>query len=94
MNKVIQFMKRLICLYDTAAKFYYDPRIVVSRGEAIRSFINEVNTKDSALNKEPQSFLLYDLGSFDELTGSFDTSEPVVLSRALDVKVSELVKAS
>ena len=47
----------------------------------VRSFSDEVNNdrEDNQINKHPSDFSLYELGSYDDDTGLFETHEPKLL---------------
>jgi len=62
-------MTKLVCaVYDSVSKVYANPFCALSKGDAIRSFSNAVNDKNMGdLNKHPKDFLLYLLGSFDDI---------------------------
>lgn len=65
-------MKYLFSVYDSAAKFFRDPFVSSSRGEALSQFMAGCNTKDSWLCERPDHFTLFMLGSFDEQDGKFE----------------------
>lgn len=70
-------VKQMFAVYDTVSKVYAPPFYGVNRGDAIRSFSNAVNDKNMGdLNKHPKDFLLYLLGSFDDLTGKLEAVTP------------------
>ncbi|WNK12425.1 MAG: nonstructural protein [Microvirus sp.] len=85
-------MKYIVCVVrDTAAEVYGQPMFLASRGQAIRSFTDEVNRVEpnNTLNKHPADFILFTLGGFDDGTGVFDCGEPVQLMRGIDAIRSE-----
>lgn len=83
-------VKHICTVRDVKAEAYLPPIFVRSKGEAIRSFADEVNNQDSMLGKHPADYVLFYLGSFDELTAQFDlTNSPESLGVGTDyVKVS------
>jgi hypothetical protein len=62
---------------DSAADTFGVPMFMASKGQAIRSFADEVNRVDpnNMLNKHPQDFELYYLGTYDGDTASFKQEE-------------------
>lgn len=68
-------MKLLIAtVKDRAAEAFGRPMFVPSLGVALRSFTDEINRSDSnnQLYNHPDDFDLYELGVFDDQTGTFD----------------------
>jgi hypothetical protein len=77
----------VVCVKDRAAEVFNRPFFVPHRNVAVRDFTDEVNRSagDNQLNKHPDDFDLYLLGTYDDNTGSFDIDVPTVLVRAKDV---------
>lgn len=82
--------KKLICVVrDAVAQAYLPPFHARSEGEARRSFSNEVNNPDSPFNRHSADFILYHIGSFDELTGEIQTIAPVNLGSGDSYRIAE-----
>jgi len=64
-------MKFIYSVFDSAAGYFSDPLILVSKGDALRGFINAVNTPKHPYNETPSDYSLFLFGEFDELTGTF-----------------------
>jgi len=79
----------IFCIRDRATDQYGNPMFLVNSGQAIRSFSDEINREaaDNMLNKHPDDFDLYSLGSFDTSTGLFDTAPPEQISIGKAVKL-------
>ncbi|WNK14868.1 MAG: nonstructural protein [Microvirus sp.] len=82
--------KLIICgLWDSAVQAYTRPIFVQAAGQALRSFIDEVNRadKDNNLHNHPEDFELRYLGEWDDETGAFSVgdSHASVLARGKDV---------
>lgn len=78
----------VIAVKDRAAEVFNRPFFVPHRGVAVRDFTDEVNRNapDNALNRHPDDFDLYLLGTFDDSNGRFaEESDPLVIVRAKDV---------
>lgn len=72
-------------VYDSKAEAYLQPLFVKSKGEAIRSFSDEVNREDSLLFKHVEDFTLFQLGSWDDQTAQFDLNPtPVAVGKAIE----------
>ena len=63
-------MKVIISVYDVKADVYTPPFFVHTKGEAVRSFSDEVNNKGSAIAAHPENYMLFCLGEFDESSGA------------------------
>lgn len=76
---------------DIAVGAYGRPMFMQSKGQALRSFSDEVNrvADDNQMNKHPEDFALFYLGLFDEETGVFVSNDPQFLSSASDVLISK-----
>lgn len=87
-------LQYVVSVKDRAAEVFNRPFFVPHRNVAVRDFTDEVNraASDNQLNKHPDDFDLYLLGTFDDNTGIFTMEEiPTVLVRAKDVLVSNAV---
>jgi hypothetical protein len=84
-------MKLVLCsVKDRAADAYGRPMFVPSVGVAIRSFSDEVNRQsdDNQLYNHCDDFDLYELGEFDDNTGTFALhDQPKLLSLGKQVKI-------
>ncbi|WNK13825.1 MAG: hypothetical protein [Microvirus sp.] len=63
-------------IFDNAARAYLPPFFLLRDTMAIRSFTEAVNSKDHPLNKFPQDYSLFRLGSFDDSSGQIDNESP------------------
>lgn len=71
-------MKMIVCsIKDRAADAYGRPFYVPAVGVAIRSFQDEVNraSDESQIYQHPDDFDLFELGAFDDSTGTFELYE-------------------
>lgn len=84
----------VVAVRDRASDTFGNPFYVVSRGQAIRSFSDEVNrsASDNMLFQHPEDFDLYVLGSFDDDTGMFDTGVPEMIAIGKDLRIDERFK--
>ena len=79
-----------VSVFDSAVGAYSPPIFAKSKGEAIRSFSDACNDSSTAMSKHPQDYILFELGSFDELTGQFHTLDaPKSLGVAIEFVSSE-----
>lgn len=65
---------QIVSVRDRAVDAYAMPQFVVSIGGFLRAFADEVNRVDPAnqLNKHPDDFDVYELGTFDDNSCLFD----------------------
>ncbi len=65
-------MNSVICLiYDAKAEAYSQPMYFQSTGQAVRSFSDECNRKDSNIGMHPEDYTMFHFGNFNERTGEF-----------------------
>lgn len=82
----------LICaVRDSAVDAYGIPIFVRARGEAIRSFMDEVRRKDSTMGQHPEDYTLYLLGEYDLSSGRIAmlSDRPEQLMRGQDCVTNE-----
>lgn len=76
-------MTHIICaVRDRQLDAFMRPFAAQSRGQAIRSFSDETNRADSELNRHPEDYELYELGSFNDDTGELTATKPVSIAIA------------
>ena len=71
---------KLYTVYDAISESYSPPMINRTRGEALRSFTDEVNNPNSQLFKHAEDYTLFEIGEWDNQTGRitpFDAPFPV-----------------
>lgn len=73
-----------IAVRDTATESFSRPFFVNHPAQAVRSFSDEVNNKESELGKHPGDYELWELASWDDVSGAF-TDNPERLARASDL---------
>ena len=79
----------IVAIRDAASESYLQPQFVQTRGLALRSFGDEVNSQreGNLLNTHPEHFSLYEIGKFDPHTGRIDApAEPEFITKATDVQ--------
>lgn len=84
---------KMLSVYDSKAEAYMRPWFARSTGEAIRSFSDEVNSssKESGLAHHPEDFILYELGTWDEISGVVEVLEKArAVTSGIDVKRAEV----
>lgn len=76
-------MKLLIfSAYDTKTQAYMTPFYSHTPGSAIRSFTDAAEDPASIVAQHPDDFLLFQLGEWDDHTGTISSHEPRSLGSA------------
>lgn len=76
-------MFKYFAVRDMKAEHFLKPFVDTSTANAIRGFSSLANEEKSAFNQFPDDFCLYELGSFDEQSGSTEIlASPVNLGPA------------
>lgn len=77
---------KIFALHDQALEAYGAPMCYTTRGQALREFSDQVNDKQSQINKHPEHYTLHYLGEYDNANGSFtNDGAPIQVSAATDV---------
>lgn len=76
----------IVCaVRDRAMDAFMQPFFCQARGIANRSFADEINRKDSPFAGHPEDFDLYELGTYEDSTGSLKSHDrPIQLSVGKD----------
>lgn len=81
---------QIVAIRDSKADAFGQPNFVVSIGSAVRSFTDETNRQgaDNMLYRHPDDFVLYHLGTYDDMHAEFDLlKNPVILARGDTVAI-------
>lgn len=75
----------IYAVYDIKAQAYSNPFFLPHNGQALRGFSDHVQDEKSAVAKHPEDYKLYQLGTFDDVSGLFTAEKvPVFLANASD----------
>lgn len=69
---------------DNAVGAFLPPFYVRARGEAVRSFMEAVGDPQHQFAKNPDDYVMYFLGEFDDNAGMFIGGEPTRIIGALE----------
>lgn len=69
---------KVYCVYDNKALFWLQPFYAMQHGQAMRAFSDEVNTRNSSMNRHPTDYALFHVGEFDDQTGQLQPVHPAV----------------
>lgn len=68
----------MVCIWDVKAENFSQPWFVTTSASAVRSFTDLINNpeKSQTMHSHPEDFQLFEMGTFDDNTGKFDTYSP------------------
>lgn len=69
---------KIYSIYDSKAEAYIRPMFSDNKGTMTREFIKAVNDTNSFMNSTPEDFTLFEIGEWDERTGSIKVYESKV----------------
>lgn len=78
-------ISKIYSVYDVAVNAYLPPFFMRADGEAIRAFTSLVRDPKSRFNADPQDYILFYLGDFDDNGALFGISTPVSLAKGHEV---------
>lgn len=86
-------MTKFYSIYDAKAGFYNKPFLARTKGEALRMFQQAANDTQTQIGLYPEDFILYEIGTFNDLTGDIAHETHISLGKAIDyVRVNQTIK--
>lgn len=82
-------MKMIYAVRDRAIDAFGQPIFCLAEGQAVRSFIDEVNSSQSSMHAHPEDYDLYFLGQFDDSSGELVPDKPKMVCIGKDVISSD-----
>jgi len=84
-------IKVVVCLHDVKAERFHDPAFVPALGAAVRGMQDAIAGNDGTdLQRHPEDFSLFELGTFDDKTGLFDSlAQPRLIVRGSDFNMKK-----
>jgi len=73
---------KIFCVHDSKIGAYLQPFFMRSVGEAIRGFEDVCNNPETQFNKYPADFTLFEIGGYDDLSGTLSPL-PIKVSHGL-----------
>lgn len=67
---------KAFAVYDHKAEFYGVPFFMQQVGLAVRAFSDLVNDRDTTVSRHPADYSLFEIGTFDDSTGTMETIIP------------------
>lgn len=80
---------KIYSVFDAKTEAYMQPFFSPAKGHAIRMFSDTANDPNSMLAKHPGDFTLFELGSWDDSSGSI---EPLKVPNPI-ISAHEVIKA-
>lgn len=82
-------LTKVFAIYDSKVEAYLQPFFSMSTGSAIRAFSDAVQNPQSQFNKHSADFTLFELGTYDDMTGTLIShNAKIPLGTALEFKGS------
>lgn len=90
MSEIIFSNMLVFAVYDVKAKYYKNPFVMKTKGEALRGWADISNDEKTEIGKHPSEFCLFLIGEFDIFNGklkALDVPESLGLAQEFkDVK--------
>lgn len=85
-------MKTLVyTVYDQKVERYLQPFFMQTKGAALRAWMDAVRDPKTSFNKHPEDYTLFEIGEYDEETGSFlNHNTPVSCGKAIEFIQQEI----
>jgi len=71
-------------IFDSKAEIYKTPFEQVNNAEAMRTFHDLVNDKNTIISKHPEDYDLYNIGTWDNENGKLETTKVMYLIKGTD----------
>lgn len=69
---------KVFSVYDSAIQCYKQPFLCLSRGEALRSWMQAVTDKELPFHQSPADYTLFEIGEYDDHSGAYSMLEAKV----------------
>ncbi len=77
-------MKNIYATFDSASGLYSHPLFALSDGEIMREFSDLVQDASHPIGKHPEDYSLMRMGTYDDLTGTFNNENNECLATGLE----------
>lgn len=76
---------KVFSVFDNASEAYMQPFFMQTKGQAIRSFQDAVNSESHEFSKHAEDYTLFELGDYDDSNAQFNMYEaPRALGNAVE----------
>lgn len=77
-------MNKVYTIYDSKAGYYNRPFVCRTKGEALRLFQQAANDIQTQVGQYPEDFILFEVGTWDDLKGEVQHETHISLGKAID----------
>ncbi len=81
---------KMFVIYDSKANAYMQPWFLTTEQLAVRAFSDLANDPESNLNRHPDDYTLFTIGTFNDQTAKINWVEPKTLGNALEYKSTQI----
>lgn len=82
-------IQKMFSLRDSKALAFLQPFFSTASGSALRALSDAVSDSKSPIGLHPEDYILYEVGSFDDLTGEVKAVSPIkMLACAADFRTA------
>lgn len=82
-------LHRAYTIYDSKVEAYMKPFFAMSDGDALRSFVDAINSPDSPFFRHPDDYTLFQIGVYDDTHAELKSTTAVSLGCAIQFKNGE-----
>jgi len=75
---------KMFSVYDSCARVYQNPFCLHNKNEAIRGFADAVGDEKTNLHKHPEDYILFQVGQWEDDTGTVTPHTPEKVITALE----------
>jgi len=76
---------KVFTVYDVKIGAYAKPFLMITKGEALRGWLDVVNDPSTNFNKHPEDYTLFEIGEWDDQTAMFTNERvPIPIGPALE----------
>ncbi len=80
-------------VYDEKAEAFMQPFFTATTGIATRNFGEWARNKDSMIGRHPEDFKLYNIGTYSDVTGTFENvPAPLLIGTAMQYLPDQMLK--
>lgn len=81
---------KMFTVYDSKSETYFKPIFMLTKGEALRAWIDLANDPQTQFCKYPGDFTMFEIGEFNDQNATFSVYESKInLGTALEHKKEE-----
>lgn len=66
---------QVFAVHDAKAEAFLEPFFAMTRGQAVRQFVDSVNNPQHGFAKHPEDYVLFHIGEYDVASGKLSSLE-------------------